>query len=301
MKKRFISIILAISFLFSLVPAVRAEEKAAQTGSIEEQIRAYADSIDQNGAESTAAMTLATHGITGGGKKLTMDSTSAMAAVLLNSETVQAGLVKMFADTMDTMQRLDWNSAPKMQVHFNWYGTYSNYRLYILTDAEKAPENWDWLQTDENYDEKGNDYDSALEWMVSHCNGAFEIKSVRDDGAERTYRVTMKLKDRFDFSTAGRSGFKKFLSGVGMILFKEYDWECTVSFELTVPCSYDHCTHHYGAYHWTYDKKNRTMHTDDSENWLQNNAQYRTFTKSNGSTTRYYALDNPIRLDHNSP
>ena len=66
MKKRIISIILAISFLFSLVPAVRAEEKAAQTGSIEEQIRAYADSIDQNGAESTAAMTLATHGITGG-------------------------------------------------------------------------------------------------------------------------------------------------------------------------------------------------------------------------------------------
>ena len=35
---------------------------------------------------------------------------------------------------------------------------------------------------------------------------------------------------RFDFHTASSSGFKKFLSGIGMALFREFEWECSVSF-----------------------------------------------------------------------
>ena len=71
MKKRVTAMLLVLLLLVSMLPTFVAASDTV--GAVEAQIRAYADSIDQADAQSTAAKTLATHGMTKNGKKLVMN------------------------------------------------------------------------------------------------------------------------------------------------------------------------------------------------------------------------------------
>lgn len=296
--RRILSVLL-VMVLLPLFPVTRAA--AEEPASVEEQIRAYADSIDQSKADDSAAMDLALHGIGGGGKKLTMNASSPMAATLLNSELVQTGMTVIFADIIDSMQRLDLDSIPEVDMSFGFYGANSTYGAYILTGTGEYPDNLDWMVTNEKYTGSRNAYDSSLEWMVGNCSASTVIECIGDSASAKTYRLTVTFQDRFDFSTANSSGFKKFLSAIGMLLFKEFDWSCTVTMEITAPYSYDHCSHSSGAYQWIYDGGNHTMTSVSDDICLPNNTNHRTQTTKDGKVNHYYELDSTIRLEHQKP
>ena len=301
--KRMICVLLAL--FLGVLPMLQSaprghavEEELATT--IEEQIRAYADSIDQANADDTAAWAIARHGITGNGRPMNVGESHALTAALMNSELVQVGLAHIFADTMETMQLLDMREVPSMRIVFGWYGQKSYYKSYFLTDSGEFPNNLDWMQTSIFHNGALNDYDNSLDWIAGQCGGAAQIRCIEDSGSQKTYSVTITLTDRFDFSTASSSGFKKFLSGIGMLLFEEFDWSSTLSFEVTVPYSYDHCSHSFGAYHWIYDKEARAMIPDGSHGYTPINVTHETF--HNGEELQhYYELENTVRLYHDKP
>ena len=292
MKKRVLSLFLAVVLMISLVPAVQAEE----TESIEAQIRAYAESIDQNNAESSAAMALATHGITGGGKTLKLGEGSALAALLLNSEQFQYWMIEGCGRTIRAMQSLDWTTTRNFRGFCTWYDEKKEVCLRVFQN--ELDESFDWQPLFEDYTGSWNDYDRALVWMVGTAHEFLQITrtEVKDDTA--VYRVECTIKDTFDFDTAGNSNFKKFLSGIGMLMFKEFKWECHISFDLEVPYT---CSHSTGAYHWTYDAESNTMTADTGDGFSRNEASYTPYQSVYGNTLRIFSLEEPVRLLHDRP
>ncbi|MBR5820898.1 MAG: hypothetical protein IKY68_06555, partial [Alistipes sp.] len=92
-------LVLAVATLPLGAPTCAAAEEAtlaprAALPSIEEQVRAYAKSIDQVGADDAAAWALATHGVTGRGKTLTVGADHSLTATLFNSNGGIATLVR---------------------------------------------------------------------------------------------------------------------------------------------------------------------------------------------------------------
>lgn len=299
-----LSLILGIQAFPMLVQAedMQGKQTAADLAAVvEPQIRAYANSIDQKDADSSAAMDLTTHGLSGKGKTFTMAANSSMASTLLNSEVVQEGFSVLFADIIKTMQQLDMKSVPGVSMKFGWYGAKNYYSAYILTDSNEYPDNLDWMMSDVDYEGTLNSYDNSLEWMVGDCEAAVVIECIDENESEENYRVTVTFKDRFDFSTANTAGFKKFLSGVGLLLFNEYEWNCSVTFDITVPQTYSRCTHNSGTYRWTYDGEQNSMTSDSGENYVQNNAKHHSKTNADGTVQHYYELDNTIRLYYDKP
>lgn len=76
-------------------------------------------------------------------------------------------------------------------------------------------------------------------------------------------------------------------------MFKEYKWESTVTFNVTVPFS---CDHNLNAYHWSYNSSNRALLSDSSSGYHVNNATY-----VNTSEDKYYILDKTVKLYHDKP
>ena len=286
-----------MTMLLPFIPTAKAE----QPGSIKDQIRAYANTIKRSDSADDAATELAYHGIRGGGKKLTMSSTGAMASTILNSEVFQDGLAILLEDLLESVQRLDMQNVPDVHLDFCWYGADSRYTGDILTGANEYPDNLDWKFSAHGHSGSLNSNDNALEWMVGNCRATTVIDCIKDSGTQKTYKLTMNFEDRFDFDTANTGGFKKLLSAVGMKLFKEFDWGFTVTMEIVAPYSYESCSHGSGAYHWTYDSTNLTMISDGSGEYIQNNASHHSFTSQNGKIQDYYELDKTIRLYHNKP
>jgi len=293
MKKRILSLFLTLLMMASLLPMSAAAEGS---NSVERQIRAYASSINQPDAASKAAKVLAVHGMTQNGKTLVMDENDPLTAALLNSELMQYGMAEIFTEAIGCMQQLDMPAAPGLNMQFGWYGAQSNYSGYMKANSGKGADSLDWKYCNEPYTGKMNAYDDALEWMVGDCNVDVVINCICDSVTDKTYHVSMDIHDRFDFSIANTSGFKLLMSGLGMLMFEEFDWQCKVSFDLTVPYSYDRCTHSTGAYHWIYDSANKAMVSDGSDGYVQNNAEYRS-----RASNQYYALEKTVRLLHNKP
>ena len=100
---------------------------------IEEQIRAFADSIDKSNADDTAATALAKHGITGGGKKLSVGKSHALTATLMNSELAQKALTVFCERAIRSMQQLDLDQLEYVRGNIQWSGTTDSfYLLYVF-------------------------------------------------------------------------------------------------------------------------------------------------------------------------
>ena len=100
LTKRILSLLLALVLFISSAPAAvfATEEETAQiaeeampravqadlVASIEQQIRAFARSIDKPNADDDAATAIAKHGISGGGKTLNAGKNHALTATLMN-------------------------------------------------------------------------------------------------------------------------------------------------------------------------------------------------------------------------
>ena len=276
-----------------------AAAQSELSATIEKQIRAFAKSIDQKNADDDAALELASHGMFGRGKKLSVGKNHALTAALMNSELAQVALTRFCEKAIRSMQQLDLEQMKHAHGNIQWGGTADSfYLLYVFSAADKSLNEREWsLIGTTHYAKNRNEYDESLDWMAG-CTAvrmSFERSKVAANVA--TYQVTLDFRDRFDFATSGNSGFKDLISGIGALLFKEFDWSATVAFDLTVPYT---CPHGTQMYRLTYDAKNKTMTADDSGSWQVNDTTHRIYTNNNKNSD-YYELAKPVRLRHDAP
>ena len=156
LTKRILSLLLALVLFVSSAPAAvfateeaeaeqMAEEaipRAAQTeleALIEQQLRAFAKSINQSNADDTASTDLAMHGMSQGGKKLTAGKSHALTATLLNSEIMIACLSKGCTSAIEIMQQLDRVKLENIGGYGIWKGPKdSTYGMTLYDSADKT-------------------------------------------------------------------------------------------------------------------------------------------------------------------
>ena len=315
MKKCFRSLtaaVLTLAILLPLIPAIHAAESADAVyaagttvtephfAAVEQQIRAYAKSLNFAEADDKAAGALASHGITGGGRTLSVDENHALTATIWNSELFQMAATETCTKAIAYMQMLDKDSLPYVNGFCIWNDSDSTCGAYVcLVETHYSREDRDSTLFTSQYDGKRNSYDDALVWMagVTAMKVSFRAQKITSD--EITYSVTYTVWDRFDFDTSQGAGFNQLIAGLGALMFREFHWESTATFTLTVPYSCDHSTH---MYHFTYDAGNRILTSDSADGYTPNPVTRLTYQEYAGETGPYYhKLDNPIRLYHNKP
>ena len=218
---------------------------------IREQIEAFAKSIDQKDAANAAKKALASHGISGGGKKLSVGKNHALTALLWNSNWLQEALTNSCVKMIETGKTIAQSKVYGRGSCY-WRGDKSSYNCAIYDydfDLNVYKAIIDIYETDycaliknTRFTEPQNTYDSSLLMIVGHVFFSVDLEWKQANKDTVVYDVVVKMIDRFDFHTSSGSGFKDFISGIGALLFREFDWESKVSFQLTVP---NECEHSY--------------------------------------------------------
>ena len=148
LKKQILCFLMALVMLWSAMPisslpvcaedvAIAAVTEDDLRATVDQQIRAFAKSLNQSNADEAAAKALAKHGLSGGGKKLSVGKTHALTATLWNSELMQVGLSNICVAAIEYMRTLDKASLPHIEAVLHWSGSESNYKAhaYITTNA----------------------------------------------------------------------------------------------------------------------------------------------------------------------
>ena len=197
------------------------------------------------------------------------------------------------------MQQLDLDQMEFTKGNIQWGGTTDSfYLLYVFSSADKSLKEREWsLIGTTHYAKNRNEYDESLDWMAGCTAVRMSFKRAKVAANAATYQVNLEFRDRFDFATSGNSGFKDLISGLGAILFREFDWSAKVTFDLTVPYT---CRHKSQNYRFTYDAENKIMTCDTSDGWQVNDVTHRIYTNNNKNSD-YYELAKPVRLRHDTP
>ena len=152
--KRMLVVLLTLALLagvvpFSALPTHAADASAGDVVSqtadqseqlqatIEEQIRAFADSIDKKNADDTAAKALAKHGLSGRGKKLSVGKTHALTVALMNSEVIQRTLIATCTQSTSLM-KASGETALYLDLHTGW--ARFSYYFEIFRNPNKTAE-----------------------------------------------------------------------------------------------------------------------------------------------------------------
>lgn len=235
--KKLISILLSAVILLGVFPqnmTVKAADAQTDLESIiREQIEAFAKSIDQKNAVNKAAKALASHGISSGGKKLSVGKSHALTATLMNSELALETIIKSCQIGIRFMQRKGLTSC-FARAGCNWSAKELTYTPTIL--------NSDYIYEVFSFSGTANSYDNALIWMTGSTPIYIDMPCGELTQGEIVYNITVKFQDRFDFNTRHGTGFQNLISGIGALLFREFDWESKVTFQLTAP---NECEHSY--------------------------------------------------------
>ena len=258
--KKLISVVLTIAVLLCICPRddqIKAADVQTNTdleSVIREQIEAFAKSIDQKNADDAAAKALASHGISGRGKKLSVGKNHALTATLLNSNWLQEALTNSCVKMIESRELIGQSKVYGRGV-WSWtegrplyHCCIYDYDFDINAYREMATKkysnlfNTDYIAfiKDTRFTEPKNTYDSSLVMMAGQTIVAIELNLNQTTKDTEIYDVVLKIIDRFDFSVSGNGGFKDFISGIGALLFKEFDWESKVTFQLTVPNECEH-------------------------------------------------------------
>ena len=257
--KRILSLVCALVLVLAMIPlTARAAEstlKAEIHQAVDSQIRAFAATLKQSGSDDTAAKALAKHGLTQGGKKLSAGKSHSLTAALWSTELLPAALIDGCSEALSLMQATDPTDPWYVRGDNRWNGAASIISMTRISSPELKTMGIDFtLAQHDPYTGPRNSYDSSMDWMVSGFNILLEINWVKTTASALEYKVTCRVSDRFDFSTSGSGAFKNLISGIGAILFREFDWESTVTFNLSVPYA---CSHKTAAYSWSYDTSAR--------------------------------------------
>lgn len=236
-----------------------------------------------------------------GGKTLAADDDHSLTATLMGSKQFQKALVYDCTTAIQYLQQSYPTQPLIARGACNWYGTSdSKFTLTKYLSEEFEKEDRDFQMVSEKITAADrNAYDDSLDWMAGGVRMNLTLEWVETTADAMTCNVTCTLSDRFDFSTSSTSGFKNLISGIGALLFREFDWTVTVNFPLTVPYE---CAHSSGAYHWIYDEESATFSNDATGGFTANDVTARFYTNATtGKVMPYHALSRPVRLYHDEP
>ena len=299
--KKFISIVLCFLTVLNICSyGVFAAEEQDIEEIIREQVETYAKSIDQKDADSKAADKLAAHGITGRGKKLSADKSHPLTAALFNSELLKACITDSLHEIILTARKFNEKNMYGFG-EANWnIGSDYKYRCYVHSYDSVAFDYGKHISgySVNNYNGKTNGYDSSMEWIAGAAMVDISVEAETITKDEITYHVVCKIIDRFDFDTSNNSGFAGLISGIGAILFREFDWESSVSFDIKVPYFCDHKTENYS---FSYDAENHRLNSVSGEGFSDNEATQTVIVNDNGTKAYYHALGESVNLFHNKP
>lgn len=281
---------------------VHAESADLKT-TVEQQVRAFAKSINFSNADDAAARALASHGLTGRGKDLNVGNKHSLTATLMNAEMTQDAVSEGVAYLIELMQ--DFGDTETYGFgNLNFYGSDASndsgstgYVIYSSNSKNEKRSGIDHSVVNRRkYHEtnKLNGYDTSLEWIAGCTRFYLTVKIIKESYNQVTYQVQVDVSDRFDFSTSGNDGFKNLISGIGSILFKEYDWKSTSTFNVTVPV--EPCSHQSSSYTLTYHPETKTFTSSNG-----NEAELFTTTTTSGTEKYYFELDDAIVLRADQP
>ena len=246
--KRTLAIMLTAAMLSSMMslfscsildnqPETDDPQNGTEFPTIEEQIRTFANSIDTPNADYSAALALAKHGISGAGKKLSVDQNHPLTATLMNAELSMTTIIDGCTVAIEKMQEMHLSSIfGDAGCYFGMNEKYYNVAaLYREGDSDGV--GTDVLKITKLIDYNGplNSYDSSLVWMTGSTEIHIYITQADVTADMITYSVKVVFADDFDFNTSEGSVPREIASLVGSAIFREYRWNATVEFSLTIP------------------------------------------------------------------
>lgn len=301
---------MSVLFLCSASAAEPEEEPAevqlqAQTNvpSIEAQVRAFAKSLYKSDSIDSASSILALHGIAGNGKTLKAGQNHSLTSAMWSSELYQYVVALVCESAITSLHQSGQTAMPHGYGSMTWKTDKHDdfrYSFYTKTASQKGVEYIDSnLIKGTEYLGALNAYDDAMIWMVGSTYFFMDIRRVQVTSTTETYHVVFTTCDRFDFHIRSNSFFRNFFSGLGGLMFREFDWEICASFDLVVPI--DACSHSSSAYHWTYDPDQKALVSDKNEIYAHNPTTMHSAVNTSGTTMYYYELSETVRLYHDKP
>ena len=307
--KRVISVILALILVVSCGPVMKLEagaETADVKTLVEEQIKAYADSINQPNAAKTAATALLTNAAFRG-KDLSFDESSATTAMIFNSYLFQDALINSAVTMARLMQQMK-SDVLICRGMVEWRAESAAFSLHAYRDGDD-PEK-DMLQlaagTTPLYGDQTylvNKYNACDKMLISTVGGmsleyTITIAEIREDTV--VYGIQLKCEDCFDYN-ADYSGsdynrdYEELLSMFGGLTLREFYWESNVSFQLEVPYT---CNHSSGDYRWEFDGVGDLASVTENGNTRNSLDKLQGTTEDGVFSNTIYTLQTPIRLNH---
>ena len=243
--KRLISLALCFLMIVNVLPVKAfAEEEQSLEEIIRPQIEAFAKSIDQKDADGKAQDILISHGISGGGKKLSVGKSSALTATLMNSELAKEFLTVFCAELIRSAEELNMNEIFGLGALF-WQISGTNcyyYKLYDYNPVVSHNQNGEFTFPKDQlkkvgniYFDKTNGYDKSLKMLAGGvCSDIdLRISEIYDDKIIYDFSVT--FMDVFNFDTDNSSTIEDLLGFIGMLLFNPYVWEAKCNFQIEIP------------------------------------------------------------------
>ena len=300
--KRIFSLVCAFTLALAMIPLpVRAAESTLKDrirSTVDSQIRSYASSISQSNAVNTAAKALAKHGLTQKGRKMTVGNSHALTAALWSTNILQEAMVEGCAQQISVMQEAEPTKTGYIKGHCVWRGDTSFYAIARVESINSIYYTHDMvLKSVGPYPGPKNSYDTAMDWVVGNVDVTVTLAWVKTTADSMEYQVTCKIHDRFDFDTARNSNFANFMSSLGAVLFREFDWESTVTFNLSVPYSCDHSSE---SYRWTFDPAGNTFTSHTDQGFAHNPVTHHTYENAD-SPSSYFELNETVELRCDEP
>ena len=320
MKKRMISLLMAVILTASLLPM----PAAALTQTEENQIKSvvskvitdYAKKVYRANADDEAFDLFFKHGFTGNGKDMVLTESSPMVSALFNSGLMQEGLIQGLSDAIVMMQE---NMMDTVYLYggLTWHDYYYDYTFHVIDGAEENFENYVGHPTWSEYNYQGvkNENDDVMELLVGGLALPIVIRKTEVNYDSIIYEADIHINDDFDFtsdySKIADKGYNtskdSSLVNLGWLLtfvgLDEFYWKYDLKFTIEVP---NFCDHEQGNYRWVFDSNNITVNSVVDDEFIANDTTkyiYETTSSTTGAKKYlyYHKLNDSVFLLHDRP